>query len=613
MGDQFAAEASREAQSPAPARASLRRCDACKKKQDLQEPAKLSAHDSAPPAADVAPGYAGRPLDPSACLSSGPDLGHSISRIPVMAPAGAVRGEALQQDIGQRFGHDFSRVHSGRAAEQSAREVNADARAVQLYALHNNPRVHEPAAVRREAERGLIGPDKRLPHLDAIQRSFGHHSLESVHAHIDGSSARASQAIGALAYTVGDDVAFREAPDLHTAAHEAAHVIQQRGGVNLHDGVGGAGDRYEQNAEYVANEVIWGRSSEALLNGYERGGAPERAVQRLDQPIVTRLSPRAISIRDFILLVEAEEAKWPSAEQTQTSLMITRLRKIFYGTAGWDDFLIPGAKGIASGYNISEVEIGRENLSLPGPDADIVRKQQVVKDTSGASPAIASQQEVRLEDGTIDDIGHVFAGLDAANHPAVSTPLRIANVTDNKAAVTWIGDLGSAVTEIVFKRFNAGGTINESAMQLIVNEYASAQDMLGNIDAYVIADQYNISNASGKKVSELLRAYYLGAASTPDGRAREHRYSRFCALTGLTGWTGSGFANEVDWLNRWTPEVAGAASLYFGANTSGVLSGSGRAGAAIGILNSTGPTSISRRLLQNFLNALKTRVAAEPP
>ena len=35
----------------------------------------------------------------------------------------------LQQDMGQRFGHDFSRVrvHTGRAAEQSARDVNAHA------------------------------------------------------------------------------------------------------------------------------------------------------------------------------------------------------------------------------------------------------------------------------------------------------------------------------------------------------------------------------------------------------------------------------------------------------------------------------------------------------
>jgi hypothetical protein len=611
MGDQFAAEVSRNAQSPV--RASLRRCGACKGEQDSREPVGRSVHDRVPSMAEVAPGFVDMLLDPTARLSSGPGLGHSISRMPVMPPATVARGADSQREADS--------IAEKLMAMQASRDVGGTSPGVQRYAgLHSSetleryyPRVQKPAAVRQEAERGLIGQAERLPYLDAIQRSFGHHSLDGVHAHIDGSAARASQAIGALAYTVGNDVAFRMAPDLHIAAHEAAHVIQQRGGVNLNGGIGHAGDRHEQNAECVAKEVVWGHSSEALLDGYERSGAPERAVQRLDQPIVAPAPTRAISIRDFITLVEAEETRWPAAEQIQTSLMITRLRKIFYGTAGWDDYLIPGAKGIASGYNINEVETGRENLSLPGWDADIVRKRQVVKDSSGASPAIASQQEVRLEDGTFDDMGHVFAGLDAANNPNVSMPLRAANITDNKAAVTWIGDLGSAVTEIVFKRFNMGGAVSNSDMQSIVNEYASAQDMLGNIDAYVIASQYNISNVSGKKVSELLRAYYLGAASTSDGRAREHRYSRFCALTGLTGWTGSGFANEADWLNRWTPEVAGAAALYLGANTSGVLSKPGLLGAATGIANSTGPSSISRRLLQNSLEALKIRVVAEPP
>ena len=55
-------------------------------------------------------------------------------------------------------------------------------------------------------------------------------------------------------------------------------------------------------------------------------------------------------------------------------------------------------------------------------------------------------------------------------------------------------------------------------MQGIVDDCASAQDMLGDIDALVIADQFNISQAAGKKVSELLRTYYLGAVSTADGR-----------------------------------------------------------------------------------------------
>jgi Domain of unknown function (DUF4157) len=47
----------------------------------------------------------------------------------VIASPGRPLEPALQQDMGQRFGHDFSmvRVHSGTTAEQSAREVSAHA------------------------------------------------------------------------------------------------------------------------------------------------------------------------------------------------------------------------------------------------------------------------------------------------------------------------------------------------------------------------------------------------------------------------------------------------------------------------------------------------------
>jgi hypothetical protein len=538
---------------------------------------------------------------------------HSIIQVQRTTPASAT----------SRAGYDFSRIPlyskspvgiEAKVTPDIPGDISAQRgdRVVQQRASDSGRRPADKAFIREQATFGLAGTAQPLPYLDAIRHSFGRHSIEGVRAHVGSRAAEASKTIGALAYTVGDDIVFRQAPDLRTAAHEAAHVVQQRGGVQLDGGVGDVGDSFERNADYVANAVASGRSSEALLDACKRGAAPGHAVQRLDQPIVTAAPKSAISIRDFIRLVEAEEAKWPAAEQTDTSLMITRLRKIFYGAPGWDKYLIPGAAGVGSGYTINEEETGRENLSLVGPDADIVRKRLAVKDATGASPAIASQQEVRLEDGSFDDIGHVFAGLDAANHPAaVSAPLGIASLADNKAAVTWTGDLGSAVTEMLFKAFNSTAPITVSSMQAIVNEYASGQDMLGDIDAYVIADQYSISSSGGKKVSELLRAYYLGAATSADGRAREHRYSRFCTLTGLTGWTGSGFANETAWLDRWTPEVAGAAALYFGASTEGLAAISARAGAMSGIQEPANP--LARALLRNFLDALKTLVAAEPP
>lgn len=101
-----------------------------------------------------------------------------------------------------------------------------------------------------------------------------------------GAAATASRAIGAIAYATGNHVAFAGAPDLHTAAHEAAHVVQQRGGVQLKGGVGEPGDAYEQHVDAVADEVVAGRSAENLLDRLTGSGtaAPQHQVQRKDIP-----------------------------------------------------------------------------------------------------------------------------------------------------------------------------------------------------------------------------------------------------------------------------------------------------------------------------------------
>lgn len=115
------------------------------------------------------------------------------------------------------------------------------------------------------AERGVASASSPLPHLDAIQRSFGKHDVSDVRAQIGGEAADASRAIGAEAYATGNRVAFARSPDLHTAAHEAAHVVQQRAGVTLVGRVGIAGDPYEQQADAVADRVVQGLPAHDLL------------------------------------------------------------------------------------------------------------------------------------------------------------------------------------------------------------------------------------------------------------------------------------------------------------------------------------------------------------
>lgn len=131
---------------------------------------------------------------------------------------------------------------------------------------NRSPTLHTERPSSPSAEAGLAQPASTLPHADRIQASFGRHDVSGIQAHVGGAATAASAAMGAEAYATGDHVGFRDSPDLHTAAHEAAHVIQQRAGVSLKGGVGDEGDPYEQHADAVADAVVAGRSAESLLD-----------------------------------------------------------------------------------------------------------------------------------------------------------------------------------------------------------------------------------------------------------------------------------------------------------------------------------------------------------
>lgn len=99
------------------------------------------------------------------------------------------------------------------------------------------------------------GPGSELPHLDAIQASFGDFDMSDVAFHGDDDGDDAADAIGAYAFARGEDV-VGDASDEFTAAHEAAHVVQHRGG--------GPGD--EAHADAVADAVVAGEPAGDLLS-----------------------------------------------------------------------------------------------------------------------------------------------------------------------------------------------------------------------------------------------------------------------------------------------------------------------------------------------------------
>ena len=141
-------------------------------------------------------------------------------------------------------------------------------------------------SVHRAAAAGTSGPAGSLPFVDVIQPLFGRHDVTNVRAHADERAVAGARAMGAEGVATGDQIAFGSTPTLHAAAHEAAHVVQQRTGVHLMGGVGAADDRYEQHADAVAEKVVRGQSAEALLDEVAgpRPSAPAAAapaVQRI--------------------------------------------------------------------------------------------------------------------------------------------------------------------------------------------------------------------------------------------------------------------------------------------------------------------------------------------
>jgi len=146
--------------------------------------------------------------------------------------------------------------------------------------------------VQGAAARGMEGSGGALPFADRIQESFGHHDISGIRAHTGAQAQEATAEMGAHAYASGDSVVLgATGQDLHTVAHEAAHVIQQKGGVQLKGGVGQVGDRYEQHADAVADLVVQGKSAESLLDTMAGGATQSSAasgkvqMQEVKQPI----------------------------------------------------------------------------------------------------------------------------------------------------------------------------------------------------------------------------------------------------------------------------------------------------------------------------------------
>jgi hypothetical protein len=338
------------------------------------------------------------------------------------------------------------------------------------------------------------------------------------------------------------------------------------------------------------------------------------------------------TIVDFIQALRVFEGKFPG-EETNLPLMVTRIRKIFYGLPSWDEILIPKAASITKPYEIREVETSRKVLYQGSSGIWAPSKRYDIKDgsvwhqVSGGSctcgrPEVYHLQEIE-QGGHWLDIGHVFAGLDALYNPDRVWTWKswVARVIleSNAEAVTWIGDLGSILGEWRFAEDEFMGSrpgsprrsLSNADRQAILTQMAPARDMLGNVDAFILYDNYfrpaTISPpATRPRASDLLEKYYLN--SNPYIGKRFTLFTKRMNLVYSPAI--SAFTGEAAWHNTYETQTSNSYAMYYGANTESGFPDAEieRQGIAFGM---SFEKAISRSLNRVMIEELRKLVAAE--
>ena len=161
-----------------------------------------------------------------------------------------------------------------------ASDADADALAARLGARDGNG---VAAGAHHAVDRAASSTGAPLRHdlRERFEHSLGA-DLSGVRVHTGGTSAEASRAVGARAYTVGSDIHFgagQYAPDdpfgLHLLAHEVAHTVQQAGGAPVRQ------DELEVSTPDDPLEREADRAADAMVAGHAAGVTRGAGVQRL--------------------------------------------------------------------------------------------------------------------------------------------------------------------------------------------------------------------------------------------------------------------------------------------------------------------------------------------
>lgn len=193
-----------------------------------------------------------------------------------------------------------------------------------------------------------------------------------------------------------------------------------------------------------------------------------------------------------------------------TRRVVTSFRKLYYDSgAGSRDYA-----GATFGG-------GTWNILIPGATSTRPPSSWA---SAAASTRYLVDHKVLSIGGRDVDMGHVFCGLDATNHPSRISLAGLVNMRSNKEAVTFTGDLGSVVVEYLHRAQGGFHDIarerNDRALTPIFDRYISQADIAGDVDPYA----FTVRGSSS--VHGTLHSYYV------QGGFRQ-RHRRFLATVRL--------------------------------------------------------------------------------
>lgn len=271
---------------------------------------------------------------------------------------------------------------------------------------------------------------------------------------------------------------------------------------------------------------------------------------------VASLNTKYATVAQYIAdMQDIETNNVPAATATNTQEMITKFRKIYYNSTGWNKILIPDTESVA------------------------------VLPVSTAEKAMVKSHEIALLDGKSNDnqtlyleydVAHIFAVLDASNHNGTLSPLSllgadllaklpsalkdiVPEVHDRMAACGWLGDLSEIIGEFYLQK-----ATTTAAKQKIINQFGAYYKNLANVDSMVMVDRYkdDLTSEDGEKLSALFVKYF-GISGTGGDREtlKSTRYKTFAGKIGLT-WSGTEFEKAATWVETQKVNLRTCAAFY---------------------------------------------------